>query len=224
MANYFTLRYRLYPKLKGLCYPRLSVVFRFHLKFHLYRAIAITETLGAKTAIIMSQNLSTSPSGLIAMSCTLPILSIAAIGLRFWLRGRQKSQLKLDDWLMLPALVSPDPFRFHYRGQVMTITQRLTLSLHADSIHWHVHMRHSRYEWPSKILHHTLTLARVGVHKRAWGYPNLDPKNGIEAYDTCQIYEGQVSLNTTISHFVIIEPNTFYFSYWKRFSSYRFSP
>ena len=39
------------------------------------------------------------------MSCVLPLLSIAAVGLRFWLRGRQKSQLKIDDWLMVPALV-----------------------------------------------------------------------------------------------------------------------
>ena len=55
----------------------------------------------------MSQNASTSPSGLIAMSCVLPILCIVAVGLRFWLRGRQKSQLKIDDWLMVPGLVSP---------------------------------------------------------------------------------------------------------------------
>lgn len=56
----------------------------------------------------MSQNQTTSPSGLIAMSCVLPVLSAITVGLRFWLHARQKSQLKVDDWLMLPALVSRD--------------------------------------------------------------------------------------------------------------------
>lgn len=42
------------------------------------------------------------------MSCVLPVLSAVTVGLRFWLHARQKSQLKFDDWLMLPALVSPD--------------------------------------------------------------------------------------------------------------------
>lgn len=52
------------------------------------------------------------------MSCVLPVLSIAAVGLRFWVRGRQKSQLKLDDWLMLPALVSPHSSDFRKQDQV----------------------------------------------------------------------------------------------------------
>lgn len=80
------------------------------------------------------------------MSCVLPILSIVAVGLRFWLRGRQKSQLKLDDWFMLPSLVNPHSYRFQYQDQVVTISRKLTLWLPAGFVHWHVHMRHSRYE------------------------------------------------------------------------------
>lgn len=80
----------------------------------------------------------------------------------------------------------------------MTFSRKLTFSLAADFVHWHVHMHYFRYEWPIKILQHTLTLARVGVHKRAWGYPNLDPKNGVEAYNICQIYEGQVNYSKTL--------------------------
>ena len=86
------------------------------------------------------------------MSCVLPILSIVAVGLRFWLRGRQKSQLKLDDWLMLPSLVSPQSYRFQYQYYVVTPNGQLTLSLPTDFVHWHVHMRHSWYEWPIKVL------------------------------------------------------------------------
>lgn len=82
-------------------------------------------------------------------------------------------------------------------------------------------MHYPRYEWLIKILYCTLTLARVGVRKRAWGYPNLDPEKGLEAYNICQIYEGQVSLSISFSHWVVIKPNTLYASYWKRFNSYR---
>lgn len=101
----------------------------------------------------MSQNATTSLSGLIAMSCVLPILCIVAVGLRFWLRGRQKSQLKVDDWLMVPALVSLNSSWFQYQGQTMTTSKKLTLSLPIGFVHWHVHMRHSRYKWLIKILH-----------------------------------------------------------------------
>lgn len=97
-------------------HPRVSKIFQFtfgNLPTSCYFDYWNTfNTLGTKTAINMSQNASTSPSGLIAMSCVLPILSIVAVGLRFWLRGRQKSQLKLDNWLMLPALVSAHSSRF----------------------------------------------------------------------------------------------------------------
>lgn len=74
------------------------------------------------------------------------------------------------------------------------------------------------------MLYRTLTLARLGVHKRAWGYPNLDPTNGIEAYNICQIYEGQVSFGMTFSHLVAIRANTFDASCWKRSNSYRSLP
>ena len=49
---------------------------------------------------------STSPSGIIALSCVLPVLGIAAVGLRFMLRKRQGVPRGMDDWIMLPALVS----------------------------------------------------------------------------------------------------------------------
>lgn len=87
----------------------------------------------------------------------------------------------------------------------MTFSRKLTLPLPAAFVHWYVHMHHPRYEWPFKILQHTLDLTRVGVHKRAWGYPNLVPEDGIEAYDICQIYEGQVSLSKSCSYLVIIK-------------------
>ena len=64
-------------------------------------------------------------------------------------------------------------------------------------------MRHPRYEWPIQNLYSTLTLASVGVHKHAWGYPNLDPEDGIEAFNICQIYEGQVCLSISFTLSVI---------------------
>ena len=48
---------------------------------------------------------STSPSGLVALSTVVPILCIAAVGLRFQLRRKQTQSVQIDDWIMLPALV-----------------------------------------------------------------------------------------------------------------------
>ena len=66
-------------------------------------------------------------------------------------------------------------------------------------------MCHPRYEWPIEKIHSALISARVGVRKRAWGYPNLDPNDGIKAYDICQIYEGQVSPSMRVPFFVMQE-------------------
>lgn len=94
--------------------------FNSHLTTCLYHSASTTgkirNALETKIVITMSQNQSTSPSGLTAMSCVLPVLSIGAVGLRFWLRGRQKVHLEFDDWLMLPALVSPYSSRIQSRG------------------------------------------------------------------------------------------------------------
>ncbi|KAF2855811.1 hypothetical protein T440DRAFT_551145 [Plenodomus tracheiphilus IPT5] len=46
----------------------------------------------------------TSPGSLIAICVVLPVLSILAVALRFYTRKRSKSSLKLDDWILLPAL------------------------------------------------------------------------------------------------------------------------
>ena len=64
-------------------------------------------------------------------------------------------------------------------------------------------MRHSRYGLSIGTLDSPLTQANVGVHKHAWGYPNLDPEDGIEAFNTCQIYEGQVCLSMSVFLLVI---------------------
>ncbi|KAF7889887.1 uncharacterized protein EAF02_002302 [Botrytis sinoallii] len=48
---------------------------------------------------------STSPQGVIACNTILPVLGIAAVGLRFYVRSQQKVALKIDDWLQIPALV-----------------------------------------------------------------------------------------------------------------------
>ncbi|CAF9908320.1 MAG: hypothetical protein ALECFALPRED_004379 [Alectoria fallacina] len=67
--------------------------------------------------------------------------------MRFWLRGRQKSHLRLDDWLMLPA---------------------------------------------SGLFIGMCICAISGVHRRVWGYPTLDPNEDVEAYNSSQIFEGQL--------------------------------
>lgn len=86
-------------------------------------------------------------------------------------------------------------------------------------------MRYPRYEWPLEVLYYTLTLARLGVHRRVWGYPTLDLNEDVEAYNSSQIYEGQVSFSIGLSHLVvIIKANRLYFSYWKHSSSYRSLP
>ncbi len=66
-------------------------------------------------------------------------------------------------------------------------------------------MRHPRYELLIKIRDHTLTLALVGVHRRVWGYPTLDPDIDIEAYDSSEIYEGQVIFAVKLCHLIVIK-------------------
>ena len=63
------------------------------------------------------------------MSCVLPVLSAVTVGLRFWLHARQKSQLKFDDWLMLPALVSPDSLGASHWRRTDTLAVRRFCSL-----------------------------------------------------------------------------------------------
>ena len=64
-----------------------------------------------------------------------------------------------------------------------------------------------RYDQSIHVHHHTLTLARVGVHRRVWGYPTLDPNKGIEAYNSSLIYEGQVHFSIILTYLVIIKAN-----------------
>jgi hypothetical protein len=47
----------------------------------------------------------TSPPVFLSACIVLPIMCIIAIGLRFNARRVQKSGLKMDDWIMLPALI-----------------------------------------------------------------------------------------------------------------------
>ena len=165
----------------------------------------------------MSQNQSNSPSGLIAMSCVLPALSTAAVGLRFWLRGRQKSQLKIDDWLMVPALVRQPSSSVAMirvantskKTDCLDFLQLLFIGMCICAI-----LGMSGRSRKSTVRSFA---ARVGVRKRAWGYPDLNPNDGIEAYEICQIYEGQVSPGYH-------KFETPFFSYCKRSNSYKFSP
>jgi len=46
-----------------------------------------------------------SPGELVAAGVVLPILSIGAVVLRFYVRTSRKQNLAVDDWLMIPALV-----------------------------------------------------------------------------------------------------------------------
>ena len=50
-----------------------------------------------------------SPRSIIASSATLSSLCIVAVSMRFWARSLQRAKLSVDDWLMLPALVSHLP-------------------------------------------------------------------------------------------------------------------
>lgn len=45
------------------------------------------------------------PSHNIAAGIILPVVDIIAVGLRFWVRTKQKQALKADDWLLVPATV-----------------------------------------------------------------------------------------------------------------------
>lgn len=58
------------------------------------------------------------------MSCVLPVPLMLAVGLRFWLRSTQKLSLKVDDWLMIPALVSQ-----FLHGERTKTTLRLLLEI-----------------------------------------------------------------------------------------------
>lgn len=50
-------------------------------------------------------------ANLLAVSCVLVGLSLMVVLLRFYARRQQKVQIKADDYLVLPALVScPSPF------------------------------------------------------------------------------------------------------------------
>ena len=67
-------------------------------------------------------------------------------------------------------------------------------SLCADVFHWHVYMRHPRYERNIRDLHHLLTWTPVGVHSRAWGYPTPDPNADVDIYNNNVVYEGEVCI------------------------------
>lgn len=47
-----------------------------------------------------------SPASTIAICAALPVINIVAVVLRFSARRAQKATIKLDDFLVLPALVS----------------------------------------------------------------------------------------------------------------------
>ena len=46
-----------------------------------------------------------SPGEVLAAGITIPLVGIAAVGLRFWLRARQRAGIGADDYLILLALV-----------------------------------------------------------------------------------------------------------------------
>ena len=45
------------------------------------------------------------PGAVIVVAAVFPVLSIVAVGLRFYARWLQKIRLLADDWLLVPALV-----------------------------------------------------------------------------------------------------------------------
>lgn len=47
-----------------------------------------------------------SPLSVVAASVALSVLSVVAVALRFWARHVQRATLLMDDWLLVPALVS----------------------------------------------------------------------------------------------------------------------
>ena len=47
----------------------------------------------------------TSAEGIYASSTILPVLSIVAVSLRFYVRSKQRNDLSFDDWAQIPALV-----------------------------------------------------------------------------------------------------------------------
>lgn len=47
------------------------------------------------------------PGHFVAATASLMILDVLVVGLRFWTRHRERLPRKLDDWLMIPALVIP---------------------------------------------------------------------------------------------------------------------
>ena len=63
----------------------------------------------------------TSRNGLAALSGTLLGIAIATVALRFQARYRQKATLQVDDWLMVPALVSPYNHRLVKLRLILTI-------------------------------------------------------------------------------------------------------
>jgi hypothetical protein len=50
-----------------------------------------------------------SPGDLYAAAIVLPIVGIAAISLRYYVRYTRRVALGADDWLLIPALVSVKP-------------------------------------------------------------------------------------------------------------------
>lgn len=48
------------------------------------------------------------PQHVIAAGVALSVLDALVVGLRFWTRRKQNTSLRVDDWLMVPAMVSRD--------------------------------------------------------------------------------------------------------------------
>lgn len=46
------------------------------------------------------------PAAVIALGAILPAIDVVVVALRFYARRKQKLQLMVDDWLVVPALVS----------------------------------------------------------------------------------------------------------------------
>lgn len=46
------------------------------------------------------------PEHVIAAGVALSALGALFVGLRFWTRRKQNTALRVDDWLMVPAMVS----------------------------------------------------------------------------------------------------------------------
>ena len=124
------------------------------------------------------------PGQVIAAAVVLPTLGIVAVLLRFRVRHVQKTGIGLDDWLILPAMVS-DPFEMLRPCQSnITTSQLLVIGLGVSLLYGRLAFSDS--DLPLIIL--------PGVAKHALAYPtptNTSPSPESQLYQFSAVQELQ---------------------------------